>query len=257
MEDRLASSFGTDGWADEDARVEDTAVTTARFTADPPPWDPARLAPLWTALPPTIEAFRQAHGRMELFTGSIVYQPFLYARAFARAVAAGDRKRALRHAAWLAHYTADLTMPLHITSNYRGQFSGNLIFSDRERGDVHARLESGYLKERLAEISAEVKKARHKPVLLAPGEIFPLCLEAARATYARIPVVLEADRKACAAADPRRNWEGYVGAVDPAFHRPVVEQLTVAVDLVARLLLSAQSPGFLGNPGGSGKMEPR
>jgi len=257
LEARLTAAFGTDGWADEDARLEDTAVATARFGSDPPPWAEPRLAPLWSALPPTIEAFRQAHGRMELFTGSIVWQPFLYARAFARAVAAGDRRRAIRTAGWLAHYTADLTMPLHVSSNYRGQFTRNLIFSDKERGDVHARFETGYLKERLAEISAEVKKARRKPAPLTAAGIFPLCLETARATCSRIPAILEADRAAVAAADPRRDWERYVGAVDAGFHRPAAEQLELAIDLVARLLLSAQTPSFLGNPAASGKMEER
>jgi len=252
----LHREYGTEGWADEDARGVAAALDDRVFRADPPPWTAARVDPLWSALPPTLDAFRAAHGRLDVFIGTVVYQPLLYTRALARALARGDTRRALAYAGYLAHYTADLHVPVHVTANYRGQYSSHLLFEDRERGDPHCRFETGYLKADLARIVEAVKARRNRPVVLAPDRITPLVIEAARHAYDLAPRLLEIDRTAVARADPRRDWEGWLAAVTPAYRDLASAQLAAAADLLSSLLLTAAGTGLLEVAPASAKMGP-
>ncbi|MEK7765537.1 MAG: hypothetical protein AAB368_04805, partial [bacterium] len=181
LRDALQRQYGGEAYADEDARAFATTVDHAAFRRDPPPWSAARLAPLWDALPPTLEGFRARYGRLETFIGVIPYQPLLYTRALARSLAAGDRRRIVHAAGYLAHYVADLHVPVHVTSDYKGQYSGNGIFKDRERdrGDVHVRFESGFVKAALPALEREARKTLATPgTPLSPRDITPRALRA-------------------------------------------------------------------------------
>lgn len=235
----LAATYGDDGYADEDARGVAAALDDGYFRAAPPPWDAARAEPLWGAVPPTLEAFRRTFGHLEVFIGSMVYQPLLYTRALAGALDAKDKKRVLLYTGYLAHYTADLHVPVHVSSNYKGQYSGNLIYNDKERGDVHARFESGYVKSDLEHLRREVRRRLPSPHALAPGEITPRAIREAREAYALLPALLLADQAATRSCDPRRDWDRYLAAVGPAFLEPATRQLTAATAFLADLLMTA------------------
>jgi len=235
----LAAAYGDDGYADEDARGVAAALDDATFRAAPPPWDAVRTDPLWDAVPPTLEAFRRRYGHLEVFIGSVVYQPLLYNRALAGAMEAKDKKRSLIYTGYLAHYTADLHVPVHVSSNYKGQYSGNLTYNDKERGDVHARFESGFVKSDLEHLRREVRRRLPVPHALAPGEITPRAIQEAREAYALLPALLAADQAATRACDPRRDWEKYLNAVGPSFREPAARQLTAATAFLADLLMTA------------------
>ncbi len=234
------------GVADEDLRGLGALMDKERFAADPPPYRPDRVAKLWDALPGSISFLRATHGRAELHLGTVVYQPYLYARAFAGAVARGDRRRAIQYAGWLGHYAADLHVPVHVTANYKGQYSGNLIFDDRERGDLHVRFETAYVKSEKAWLKREMER-RMPPVRTVAGTaITPLAIAAARDAYAKLPAVVAADLDAAKTADPRRDWSGFLRAATPAWREIAAAQLTGAAALLATCLHSAQQPGFSG-----------
>ena len=251
----LTAAYGGEGYADEDARGVAAGLDTQTFGTLPPPWPATRVGPLWDAFPPTLEAFRRRYGRLEVFIGSVPYQPLLYTRALAGAIARADRKRTLAYAAYLAHYTADLHVPVHVTANYRGQYSANLLFDDRERGDPHCRFESGYLRTDLAEVIRAVRALRGKPVIVPAAGITPLVLAAARRAYGLAPVLLETDRAAVKKIDPRRDWDGWVAAVTPAYRIMAAGQLAAAADLLSSLLLTAAQGNGLEPPAKSGTMD--
>jgi hypothetical protein len=252
LRDALKEVFGDAGWAGEDARGVGAGVDADLFPSDPPPW--ARSGPLWDSLPLTITAFRERYPREEQFIGTVIYQPYLYAVALSRALAAADRRRTAQMAGYLAHYASDLAVPLHVTSNYKGQYTGNLVYSDKERGDVHSRFETGYTNARAAPIAAALKAGLKgwRPSPLGAGDITPRAVALAREGYSALPSLIEADRKACAAADPRTAWDAWVIAVDPVFGPIAAGRMEAAVRLVAVLLESAGRPGF--RPVHSGKM---
>ena len=69
------------------------------------------------------------------------------------AFAAKDFEKATKEAADLAHYIADGFMPLHISRNYDGQFSGN--------DGIHYRYESMMINKFIKEIDYTVEKATY------------------------------------------------------------------------------------------------
>lgn len=234
------------GAADEDLRGAGALTDQARFPSDPPPFAPDRVLALWTGLPPSITALRERHGRMELHLGTVVYQPYLYAKAFAGAVARGDRRRAIQYAGWLGHYAADLHVPVHVTANYKGQYSGNLLFDDRERGDLHVRFESAYVKSEKRWLTREMKRRMGPVRTVAAAALTPLAIAAARDAYAKLPAVIAADLAAGKAADPRRSWGDFLEAAAPGWRKIAAAQLTAAAEFLAIALHSAQQPGFSG-----------
>lgn len=241
LKDRLSRQFGDAGYADEDARDLVAGLDRDFFSKDQPPWKPERVSPLWASLPPNITEYRKAFGREEIFTGSVVYQPFLLFRALVRARGKGDLKWTLPGTGYLAHFTGDLTMPFHLTANYKGQFTGNLVFSDKERGDIHARFETGFVKARRETIAAALKKAAINPVIIAPASITPRALRLAADSYAFTGAILKADASATGGADPRGDWERYLDAVSAEFLPLMVRQMAASSQFLADLILSAYS----------------
>lgn len=243
---RIDAAEGTAGATDEDLRGAGAQADQDRFTGDPPPYSMQRAAPLWDGLPATITLFRAKYGRMELQLGTVVYQPYLYAKAFAGALARGDRRRAIQYAGWLGHYTADLFVPVHATSDYKGQYSGNLLFDDREHGDVHVRFESAFVKSEKDRFRREMQRRMPEIRPVAADRITPLAIAASRDAYAKLAGVLDADRAAAKASDPRGDWNGFLRNVAPAWRETATAQLTAAAGFLATLLHSAQQPGFSG-----------
>ena len=254
LHEALAAAYGNAGWTGEDARSVGADLDAVFFAADAPPWPAARVGPLWDALPPTVTAFRERYGRDELFIGSVTYQPYLFARALSRTLAKGDPRRTALMAGMMAHYAADLTVPFHATSNYKGQFTGNLAFSDRERGDIHSRFETGFTKARSASISAALKAAMKgwRPSGIPADGITPRAVALARDGYADLPDLLESDREACRKADPRTEWDRWVAEARPAFEPVVGMRMEAAARFVAVLLQSAGQRELFPVP--SGKM---
>ena len=248
----LDAAYGDAGWTGEDARTVGAGVDAAFFADNAPPWAAARSGPLWAALPPTITAFRERYGRDELFIGIVTYQPYLFARALYRALANADSRKTALMAGLLAHYASDLTVPFHVTSNYRGQFTGNLGFNDKERGDIHARFETGFTKARSSALAAQLKAALKgwRPSPIDAGAITPRAVSLAREGYSALPALLEADLGACRKADPRTAWNAWVAEAEPAFGPAAAARMEAATRFVAVLLESAGRPDLFPVPSG-------
>ncbi len=58
--------------------------------------------------------------------GTVPWNTFFVYHGLVKAMAAKDYKRIIKISADLGHYVADAHVPLHTTSNYNGQFSGQL-----------------------------------------------------------------------------------------------------------------------------------
>ena len=71
----------------------------------------------------------------------------------------GDADAIFTAAGDLAHFAADLHMPLHVTKNYNGQLTGN-------KG-IHKMLEVGLAKRYASFYAEEVAKDRTEPAYLA------------------------------------------------------------------------------------------
>ena len=79
--------------------------------------------------------------------------------ALSDALKRGDTDAIFTAAGDLAHFAADLHMPLHVTKNYNGQLTGN-------KG-IHKMLEVGLAKRYAAFYAEEVAKGRAEPAYLA------------------------------------------------------------------------------------------
>lgn len=231
--------YGEAGYPDEDARLVAGDFDAKWFRNSPPPWKSARIGPLLASLPPTITAMRASMNRMEVFCGTVVYQPYLMARALARARERSDKKAVICFTGYLAHYSGDLFVPLHLTANYKGQYSGNPSFNDRERGDVHCRFESGFIKSRLETITAELSAINREPDAVSIDEITPLCGKSAGESYKLAERITTADNNASKKADPRRDWNGYLQNVSPDFLPLAVGQMRLASRMLASLIVAS------------------
>jgi hypothetical protein len=252
---KLDKTGAARGLADEDARGIAISYEREFFARQPPPWNGSQTGPLWDKIPPDLPAFRSAYPGLETIVGTVVYQPYLYSRPLARAIRRGDQRWIMIYAGLLAHYTGDLFVPLHVTSDYKGQYSGNLIFDDarKGRGDVHARFETAFVKYRLEVLRGRVAETRRDPRIVPPSEITPRAVAEARGAYALAAPILEADRKAAASHDPARSWARYAEMAGPVFEPAAARQLGGAASMLADLFLTAvRSP--LDVPSGSGKM---
>jgi len=120
------------------------------------------------------------------------------AAELARALKRGDEPAAVEDAAYLGHYIADATMPLHTTRNYDGQLT--------HQSGVHARIERELIDDHLARYERALDGATIAP------EPWPRTARARRAvtftllaaSARRVPALLRADRTA-ASADRRHG----------------------------------------------------
>jgi hypothetical protein len=141
----------------------------------------------------------------------------------------------VNESAWISHFIADSTMPLHTTKNYLGQLTGNIVLPEGERNrSVHHRLEWGLLDsfqlhyEGVTCPESEVKRM---------DDVLATFWSIVKESYELIPEVLAADRQA-ASLD---------SAFGPVFYekfdalmRPLVDnQLRRSQGLIASVWLTA------------------
>lgn len=155
--------------------------------------------------------------------------PWTIERERARLVAAmraGDWAAARTTAAYLGHYAADATMPLHAVSNYDGRATGN--------HGIHGAIERDLVDARIGEFLRRLRSKSH-PARADAVSRDPFAVLAE--SYAAVPSLLAADTAARAAGDvgsPR-----YVDALDERVGGMLAGRLARAVDLVAALWVSA------------------
>jgi hypothetical protein len=239
LKEDLGRVYGDSGYADEDARMVTADFDAKWFAGSPPPWKAERIGPLLASLPPSITAMRASLNRMEIFCGTVVYQPYLMARALARARERNDRKAIIGFTGYLAHYTSDLFVPLHLTANYKGQYTGNPSFNDKERGDVHCRFESGFIKARLETINTELSRQHPVPEAVSMEDITRFCIKSAGETYPLAERVTTADNLASRKADPRKDWNGYLREVSPEFLPLATGQMRQASRMLAGMIIAS------------------
>ena len=235
----ISRIYGDSGYADEDARLVTGDFDSKWFNNTPPPWKMERIGPLLAALPPTITAMRSSMMRMEIFTGTLIYQPYLMARALARARERNDRRAIIGFTGYLAHYTGDLFVPLHLSANYKGQYSGNPTFNDKERGDVHCRFESGFVKARLETINTVLTRQHSAPEIITMKDITSACIASAKVNYALVERLLNADNQASEKRSPKSDWNGYLQAVSPEFLPLATGQMQAASHLLASFIMAS------------------
>jgi len=111
--------------------------------------------------------------------------PWAIAESYERLVDAlrrHDRHGAIRYASDLAHYVGDVHNPLHTTTNYDGQKTGN-------RG-IHSRYEIEMLDRHIDEILSPIGK----PQIIEDIDVFTFA--ELKASHAHLDAILEADRRA-------------------------------------------------------------
>jgi hypothetical protein len=111
------------------------------------------------------------------------------ARCLVAAFQSGDRERALDLMGQLAHYTADLSQPFHLSSDYDGQSTG-------QRG-IHKRYEDELVGRQGRAITRALHDAPVNPAALARGPLEASFAAMSGADERRLEV-LAADRRAVA-----------------------------------------------------------
>ena len=157
-------------------------------------------------------------------------------RQLVQALRRGDDTRALELAAWLGHYVADATSPLHATRNYKGQLTGNLFVVEPEDAvHVHMRLEVGFVNHQFMRISPAVKS--HGFVVSYVKDPAASILETLVSGHALVGTVIETDLELA------RRFDGFDGQFYDAFYaragEMVEERLALAAQLTAALWYSA------------------
>lgn len=144
-----------------------------------------------------------------------------------------DLQAILKHAGFLSHYVADATMPLHATVNYKGQFSGNVIFDvDRQspasiHRHVHVRFEIGMIDANRSDIELKTAELLSNPRRV--DDPAAAALELAKDSYAHIDTILIADR---ALLQPGAR----ISDADPGYYEKLYAQTS---DLAAARLAAA------------------
>jgi len=142
---------------------------------------------------------------------------------------------AVKASAWIGHFVADATMPLHTTRNYLGQLTGNIVLEERgPNRSVHHRLEWGLLQafpEHYDGIMGRRENVKHV------ADVLEMSWVTVRSSYGLIDEVLAADKEA--AAIDASFGPVYYRKFD-ALMRPLVEKrLRLAEELVASVWLTA------------------
>jgi subtilisin family serine protease len=132
-----------------------------------------------------------------------------------------DKQAVLKHSAWLGHYGGDVHVPLHTTSNYNGQFTG-------QKG-LHSYFESQLLDQHVS--PQEIKP---KPAELLDGAVHALAFEWARESFTYVQPIIDADL-ANRFANGKRNMSGFAKTAKPI----AVDRLTKGASRVASLWYTA------------------
>jgi len=213
------------------------------FSARKPPLPQAESDKLFRALPGTLDGFL---GKVGLDGGGwIGTGPYTVGVRYGELVAAlraGRLAEARALAGELSHYVADLHMPLHGTINYKGQFTGNLIFSTKDPYDpsrhCHVRYEVIFCRDNISRLTRAVS-ARLVPARLPEDGRTPvtLAIDAARRAYPLGAKVLQADRQVLGMAPA----DGSAAAAPRSLRRYSREMYSLTGEITARqLALSVQ-----------------
>ncbi|HUV39600.1 MAG TPA: hypothetical protein VMY39_08285, partial [Planctomycetota bacterium] len=187
-------------------------------------------------IPVTWEAASARYGEARLQKAGTL--PWEIARRKDDLTAALREKRwadAVKQSAWIAHFLADATMPLHTTKDYLGRDAGNIVLEERgPNRSVHHRLEWGLIEAfpgEYEDVRGSATEVRHLDDVLA--EIW----KTVHHSYTLIPRVLAADKSAAGVDDT--FGPTYYAALDRAM-RPLVEaQMRRSQELVASVWLTA------------------
>jgi len=190
------------------------------FDADAYAADPA-------AIERDLEALEAEHGAdLVARNGLLPWRIDELASCLERALAAGELEQAVDLMGQLAHYTADLAQPFHLTRDYDGQ-------STNQRG-IHRRYErelvAGYLDALTLALDAH-------PIDITPiHEPVAAAFAAMPGTAARVARILAADR---AAARHSRESPAYRGEMWYRLQSSLTDQLVDAAALTAGVWLGA------------------
>ncbi len=185
--------------------------------------------PPFDRIPRDEGAARALYGDRKLERAGLLPWRVLQVRdALRDAFRAGDLPRALTLSGWLSHYVADACQPLHTTSNYDGQKTGNT--------GVHAAFETDLIDRRKAAYRLETVPERPPafgPISDPRALIFEAILESSR----QVAPLLEADTRAVLAVKKQRA--DYYELMEERAGPIARERLTRAVELTARFWYDA------------------
>ena len=163
-------------------------------------------------------------------------------RNLAKTFQSGDPAQAALESAILCHYVADLSVPLHTTTNYNGQLTG--------QNGVHARWETG-LVERLGSWDPAPR-----PVTLAEAP-WSEPFQWLQSSYALVPPLLRDDAASTLAGTPGDPWNARESPYWKEFGRrqgPCVKrQLEWAGQRTAEMILLAWKVAGQPMPGSSAR----
>jgi hypothetical protein len=138
-------------------------------------------------IPRDLEVLRVRHGRAYVDdSGLLPWRIADMAECLRRALEEGDRDLALDLMGQLAHYTADLHMPFHLTSDYDGQSTG-------QQG-IHFRYEDGLVGRNARELTRRL--GQHRSPAVAATDPVEAAFTAMIGAPARVKKALAADRAA-------------------------------------------------------------
>jgi len=249
---KLAAAGTLDEGALRKSRGE---FVNAYFTNRKLPLKAAESDRLFRALPGTLEGFL---GKVGLdgggwigtgpYTVGLRYRELIGAIRSGRSGSAGDIGRL---AGELSHYVGDLHMPLHLTINYKGQFTGNLILKTKDPRDpsrhCHVRYEVMACRANISRLEKAVRRRlipASAPALAAPaaGGRTPtsLAIDAARRAYPLGARILDADRELVPpGGPPPRSWRAYNREMYRLTEETTVRQIALAVQMTADLICGA------------------
>ncbi len=142
------------------------------------------------------------------------------------AMKAGDWEEAMLAAANLSHYLADSHVPLHLTYNYNGQYTGNY--------GIHARFDTELAKRVLAHKELAPAAAKVKPEMAqSAGFVFSILPDA----YVWIDNILRADSLASRGRDDYD--EAYYERFEKLTGTVAYQQMNIAAHNVACMWLTA------------------
>lgn len=187
--------------------------------------------PPFADVPSDEKAFVAKFGRDALKEGKLPWAVRDEYNSLVDSFKKSDADAALRHAGHLAHLVSDATMPLHATKNYKGQFTGNVIFDRPEdpARHVHLRFEIGMIDANRADIEKSVKPLVGKPHLVKDPAAETLGL--LKESFDYITPVLDADKSLLKPGDevrPEYFAELYRRVGDVAARRMAVAATEVA-----------------------------
>lgn len=173
-------------------------------------------------LPEDYDAAVEKYGEVLVVGRGIV--PWQVERTYLKLVDAfkqRDKTAVLKHSAWLGHYVGDAHVPLHTTSNYDGQMTGQT--------SLHSYFESRMLNELVSPGGINPEQGQR-----LDGPKHALAFEWARESFQDVQPILDADRDN-RDAHGKRDLQGFAEVAKPI----AVVRLTAGASRLASLWYTA------------------